>query len=444
MGPDDSVAAILSDLKDKIVTGASPQLQTKLDQAEQERDAANAKLDAQKDYDTIKNERDQLQQQLEAIKTELGLKNDAAQQQIIDKIKELKGRPTNTDYGDIKSQRDSLQTQVNNLQSITLSNEQRQKIQTASTANEVETTRNEIIKGEFGRLKGENASSDRLNKQELAEKRRKLEELGVQLRELESKNKKVDNTSFFTGNRSGEESSEKVEEVNRNYFDKEIIFDGDELKFNQAGELVITGYPNLEKILNTENKEIKNITKITISDCPKLKIVDINNFTDNQKLDIINCPGLEKLAYKYTVEVKGVLIDPGVKIDEMINQAQQMDMMVHMNAMVANSIANLGNAFSGGISVSPAITAPSPITEEVPVNGIKQKFASPEVQVSEPVDNLISDFSQQLTITPTDYEEKNEEGIERMEQEITKLEEEISKLKLEQKQQQTQIEIPPK
>ncbi|CAG8743129.1 33821_t:CDS:2, partial [Racocetra persica] len=141
---------------------------------------------------------------------------------------------------------------------------------------------------------------------------------------------------------------------------------------------------------------------------------------------------------KYTVEVKGVLIDPGVKIDEMINQAQQMDMMVHMNAMVCNSIANIGNAFSGGISVSPAITAPSP--KEVP------KFASPEVQVSEPVDNLISDFSQQLTITPTDYEEKNEEGIERMEQEITKLEEEISKLKLEQKQkqQQTQIEIPPK
>ncbi|CAG8476964.1 880_t:CDS:10 [Racocetra fulgida] len=163
MGPNDSVAAILSDLKDKIVAGASPQLQTKLDQAEQERDAANAKLDAQKDYDTIKNERDQLKQQLEAIKTELGLKNDATQQQIIDKIKELKGRPTNTDYDAIKSQRDSLQTQVNNLQSITLSNEQRQKIQTASTANEVETTRNEIIKSEFGRLKDENASSDRLN-----------------------------------------------------------------------------------------------------------------------------------------------------------------------------------------------------------------------------------------------------------------------------------------
>ncbi|CAG8848913.1 22914_t:CDS:1, partial [Racocetra persica] len=81
----------------------------------------------------------------------------------------------------------------------------------------------------------------------------------------------------------------------RNYFDKEIIFDGDELKFNQPGELVITGYPNLEKILNTENKEIKNITKITISDCPKLKIVDINNFVDNQKLDIINCSGLERL-----------------------------------------------------------------------------------------------------------------------------------------------------
>ncbi|CAG8848212.1 15207_t:CDS:1, partial [Racocetra persica] len=41
--------------------------------------------------------------------------------------------------------------------------EQSQKIQTASAATEVETTRNEIIKSEFGRLKDENASSDRLN-----------------------------------------------------------------------------------------------------------------------------------------------------------------------------------------------------------------------------------------------------------------------------------------
>ncbi|CAG8785747.1 5962_t:CDS:2, partial [Racocetra persica] len=88
-----------------------PQLTTDKENAEKERDAANAKLDAQKDYDTIKTERDQLQQQLEAIKTELGLKNDATQQQIIDKIKELKGRPANTDYDAIKSQRDSLQTQ---------------------------------------------------------------------------------------------------------------------------------------------------------------------------------------------------------------------------------------------------------------------------------------------------------------------------------------------
>jgi len=194
----------------------------------------------------------------------------------------------------------------------------------------------------------------------------------------------------------------------------------------------------------------------------------------------------------------------------MINQAQQMDMAVRMNAMVANSIANIGNAFSGGISVGPIFTAPSPsahtmnlvnmantyceniyfiivgdkwVAEEIPVNGIRQvainvsewsnqiweeKFASPELQVSEPMENLVSDFLQKLTITPTDYEEvitrkerelerktkifdlyiekKNEDGIERMEKEITKLEEEISKLKLEQKQkqQQTQIEIPPK
>ncbi|CAI2177706.1 4822_t:CDS:10, partial [Funneliformis geosporum] len=49
------------------------------------------------------------------------------------------------------------------------------------------------------------------------------------------------------------------------------------------------------KIITTGKKVVKNITKVTIQNCPQLKELVIPNFTDNQELIIINCPNLEVL-----------------------------------------------------------------------------------------------------------------------------------------------------
>jgi len=48
-------------------------------------------------------------------------------------------------------------------------------------------------------------------------------------------------------------------------------------------------------IATTGSKDIKKITRVTISNCPQLKEVNITNFIDNHGLKIINCPNLENL-----------------------------------------------------------------------------------------------------------------------------------------------------
>lgn len=116
---DGSGKLIPKDLEDGIMAGAGSQLQTKLDQAEKERDTAKAQLDNQKDYEEIKTERDQLKQQLTAIRSELGLTESSTKEQVIDKIKELMKRPTSscshTDYDTIKAERDRLKTENTKL-----------------------------------------------------------------------------------------------------------------------------------------------------------------------------------------------------------------------------------------------------------------------------------------------------------------------------------------
>ncbi|CAI2167046.1 15864_t:CDS:10 [Funneliformis geosporum] len=55
-------------------------------------------------------------------------------------------------------------------------------------------------------------------------------------------------------------------------------------------------YPNKEnttEIVFDIEKGIKNITKVTIRNCPKLKEVNINNFVDSQQLEISECANLE-------------------------------------------------------------------------------------------------------------------------------------------------------
>ena len=76
---------------------------------------------------------------------------------------------------------------------------------------------------------------------------------------------------------------------------KEIKFDSDELELSEQGALVISDYPNLEGIYALGQNNTKNITKVTISNCPKLKEININNFVDNEKLEINNCANLEIL-----------------------------------------------------------------------------------------------------------------------------------------------------
>jgi len=63
---------------------------------------------------------------------------------------------------------------------------------------------------------------------------------------------------------------------------------------------VISNYPKLESIVAIGDSGIgkiiiENITKVTISNCPELKKIDITDFVDNEKLEIEDCPNLEKL-----------------------------------------------------------------------------------------------------------------------------------------------------
>ena|ERR1043166_8434627 len=89
------------------------------------------------------------------------------------------------------------------------------------------------------------------------------------------------------------------EYIKNNYSDKEntteIKFNSNNLNFDQEGELTIADYPNLKEIYKLKGKDLKNITKLTISNCPQLKEVNITNFVDNQQLEINNCPNLEIL-----------------------------------------------------------------------------------------------------------------------------------------------------
>src|SRR5436190_539388 len=67
------------------------------------------------------------------------------------------------------------------------------------------------------------------------------------------------------------------------------MFDSNNLSFDQAEELNITDYPNLEEIIALGENNIKNITKVTIRNCSQLREVNITNFTDNHGLEKINC-----------------------------------------------------------------------------------------------------------------------------------------------------------
>ncbi|CAG8714495.1 26726_t:CDS:1 [Racocetra persica] len=96
-----------TDMENKIAGSAN----SERDQAKQEAQTAKAELT------TAKAEKTNLENQLNAIKTELGVGNNANQQQIVAKIKELMGRPTSThtDYDAIKSERDNLKTERDTL-----------------------------------------------------------------------------------------------------------------------------------------------------------------------------------------------------------------------------------------------------------------------------------------------------------------------------------------
>ena len=147
--------------------------------------AAGERDQAKQEASSAETERDQLKRQLDEIKSKLGLDNSATQKQILDKIEELQGRPTQDDHNSVKTERDNLQDENNRLKNddkenknkvskrvlvdgtknwgITLSDKQNEKIQGADSANDVEAARNEIIKDEFDRLQDENKSSTRLN-----------------------------------------------------------------------------------------------------------------------------------------------------------------------------------------------------------------------------------------------------------------------------------------
>jgi len=63
--------------------------------------------------------------------------------------------------------------------------------------------------------------------------------------------------------------------------------------FDQFSELIIDGYPNLREINNYGN--ILQITKVTISNCPQLEVLDISGFKNNQELILSNLPNLKEI-----------------------------------------------------------------------------------------------------------------------------------------------------
>src|SRR4051812_16994398 len=84
-----------------------------------------------------------------------------------------------------------------------------------------------------------------------------------------------------------------------------LLYDEKEnkFKFDEESELMIEGFPNLTEIkidkVGENYIEFAKVTKITIKNCPKLKKVDINTFTDNQELIITGCPNLTELDCSY-------------------------------------------------------------------------------------------------------------------------------------------------
>ncbi|CAI2184037.1 4239_t:CDS:2 [Funneliformis geosporum] len=150
--PIDSSGKLNKDeLKDKIKAGANSQLTSERDAAKQEAKEAKDKL------------------------TGLGLGDSADQQKLLEEIKKLKGRPTSscthTDYDTVKSERDNLRTDVESKKrkiselenGFQISDDQKQKLQNASSANDVQEVRSEIIKTEFSKLKDKNSSSTTLS-----------------------------------------------------------------------------------------------------------------------------------------------------------------------------------------------------------------------------------------------------------------------------------------
>jgi hypothetical protein len=169
----------LKDLIDAFSTDKDD-LQKKLDQVQEE-------LDKQKDYEEVKQEQDQLKQQLEAIKGELGLGNDAIQEQVLNKIKELKNTPpacSHTNYDAIKAEKNRLKTENERLKNENKENRDvitkkvlREKkdslfkelnfssneIKSAASVFQLEEASNKVITQEFGKLKDESNSSFNLN-----------------------------------------------------------------------------------------------------------------------------------------------------------------------------------------------------------------------------------------------------------------------------------------
>jgi len=164
----------LKDLIDAFSTDKDD-LQKKLDQAQEE-------LDKRRDYEEIKQERDQLKQQLAAIREKLELGDGANQEQVLNKIEELKNAPpacSHTNYDAIKAERDRLK-----IENKRLKDEKKENIKVVEKktnnlfkelsvgSNEIKDTtslvrleeaRNEVIIQEFGKLKDENNGSFNLN-----------------------------------------------------------------------------------------------------------------------------------------------------------------------------------------------------------------------------------------------------------------------------------------
>ncbi|CFW92861.1 protein of unknown function (L domain-like) [endosymbiont DhMRE of Dentiscutata heterogama] len=174
-------------LKNELTSKVAGSANSEKDQAKQEAQTAKAELT------TAKAEKTNLESQLNAIKTELGVGNNANQQQIIAKIKELMGRPASTDYNTIKAERDNLKTEKDTLKTentrlkndnkenvnpntlrnntktnlekwgIKMSEEQKKTLQNATSSQKVEEVRNSIISGEINKLRSENSSSTKLS-----------------------------------------------------------------------------------------------------------------------------------------------------------------------------------------------------------------------------------------------------------------------------------------